>query len=166
MGCSVHYCDEKNGKCKKDKFDCDDTDVCTLDVCDNGGCVHTILPACILPLVPDTPTPTTTLTPTPAQPGGGGFVGNEAAVGAEPIENEAEVVLVGKASSFTIAGIGAGTVLVFALFGAAVGFNNTKKEPEVPIEALLADNEGNTSAFTSPIFGGQDDAMLNVAHGV
>lgn len=51
-------------------LDCDDSDVCTTDSCDNGACVHTPIPSCVIsptpsPITAPTPVATPTLSPTP-----------------------------------------------------------------------------------------------------
>merc|ERR1711934_401735 len=62
-------------------------------------------------------------------------------------------------------GSGAGVVGFFAIFGAVIGLNNTKKEADVPLAAILEETESGASAFINPTFLDQADAAMNIANG-
>jgi len=55
-------------------------------------------------------------------------------------------------STLAVGGGGAAVVGFFAIFAVVVGVNNTKKEPEVPISALLQETGASTAAFENPTF--------------
>jgi len=55
-------------------------------------------------------------------------------------------------STLIVGGVGASVVGFFAFFAVVLGFNNTKKENEVPLEALLVNEEACASAAENPLF--------------
>jgi hypothetical protein len=156
---------------------CDDGNPCTVEVCENDQCQvsETVCPGPVPP--PEEPpveppteqpaTPTGGDAPAPGPPPATGVTQQNnvpnAAPGADPIDDQAEVVVAGTSSTFVVGGIGAGVVGFFAFFGAVVGLNNTKKDADVPLSAVLEDPEAATSAFINPTFQGANEANINVA---
>merc|ERR1712000_597250 len=81
--------------------------------------------------------------------------------GASAINNQAEGVIAGTWATLVIGGVGAGVVGFFAIFGAVIGLNNTKKDPEVPLAAVLEETESGASAFINPPFVDNPDAFVS-----
>ena len=67
------------------------------------------------------------------------------------VQNDAEQVIAGTYSTLTVAGVGSAVVACFAFFAVVFGLNNTKKDTEVPIDALLESEEGVFLAENNPL---------------
>jgi len=67
-------------------------------------------------------------------------------------------------STLILGGVGASVVACFAFFAVILGFNNTKKEAEVPLDALLVGEESATSANDNPLFDHVAGAHMNLAN--
>merc|ERR1712169_90137 len=68
----------------------------------------------------------------------------------------------GSISTVVVGSVGATSVALFAFFAVVFGLNNTKKDPEVPIDALLDTTESSHLTADNPIFQAMPDANTNV----
>merc|ERR1712110_1280659 len=58
-------------------------------------------------------------------------------------------------STAVVGSVGAGSVAIFAIFAVVFSLNNTKKDPAVPLSAVLEETEAANLAADNPIFQAQ-----------
>merc|ERR1712039_1083420 len=65
-------------------------------------------------------------------------------------------------STAVVGSVGAGSVAIFAIFAVVFSLNNTKKDPAVPLSAVLEETEAANLAADNPIFQAQAEGISNV----
>merc|ERR1712110_320623 len=65
-------------------------------------------------------------------------------------------------STAVVGSVGAGSVAIFAIFAVVFSLNNTKKDPAVPLSAVLEETEAANLAADNPIFQAQVEGISNV----
>merc|ERR1712032_795754 len=79
--------------------------------------------------------------------------------------DDTNYVLTGGMASVSTAVVGsvvAGSVAIFAIFAVVFSLNNTKKDPAVPLSAVLEETEAANLAADNPIFQAQAEGIRNV----
>merc|ERR1712032_1240735 len=64
-------------------------------------------------------------------------------------------------STAVVGSVGAGSVAIFAIFAVVFSLNNTKKDPAVPLSAVLEETEAANLAADNPIFQAQAEGISN-----
>merc|ERR1712232_217888 len=168
--CVANYCSEDSDSCESIDILCASEIECIEGNCINGNCVFTRIFGCGVSAVPDPSDPVIIEEP-PTSSSSSSSIGaagvgvvNEGGgdSGASAVANEASLVLANNYSTTVVAVGGVGLVITFAFFAAVLGFNNSKEQPEVPLEALLEETEANMAAYDNPINIQGPDAFLNV----
>merc|ERR1712213_11183 len=119
-----------------------------------------------LAAVPPPTTGTTGVPPdTPVPPPRGGTTG--VANNANPTYpgDDTNYVLTGgmaSVSTAVVGSVGAGSVAIFAIFAVVFSLNNSKKDPAVPLSAVLEETEAANLAADNPIFQAQAEGISNV----
>lgn len=68
----------------------------------------------------------------------------------------------GEISTAVVGALGAGSVALFAIFAVIFGMNTVKEDPQVPLDALLVENEASSIASDNPIFQATAGASTNI----
>merc|ERR1712232_1068119 len=167
--CVANYCSEDSDSCESIDILCVSEIECIEGNCIDGNCVFTRIFGCGVSAVPDPSDPvaieeppTSSSSSSISAAGVGVVNGGGGDSGASAVANEASAVLANNYSTTVVAVGGVGLVITFAFFAAVLGFNNSKQQPEVPLEALLEETEANMAASDNPINIQGPDAFLNV----
>merc|ERR1711982_295941 len=78
--------------------------------------------------------------------------------------DDTNYVLTGTTGEISTAVVGAlaGSVALFAIFAVIFGMNTVKEDPQVPLDALLVENEASSIASDNPIFQATAGASTNI----